>query len=106
MQKFNGVERIMIGLLEKAHHPLIRGGLLVLATALTLVSCAPISSLGASRSDSRGEIHMPTETHSIELPDLGPAPELTNEIWLNTKAPLCIADLNGKVILLDFWTFG
>ncbi len=40
------------------------------------------------------------------LPDLGEAPELENEIWLNVEQPLRLADLRGKVVLLDMWTFG
>lgn len=40
------------------------------------------------------------------LPDLGPAPELANEIWLNSETPLRLADLRGEVVLLDMWTFG
>ena len=40
------------------------------------------------------------------LPDLGPAPELTNDSWLNVDAPLRLADLRGKVVLIDMWTFG
>jgi hypothetical protein len=40
------------------------------------------------------------------LPDLGEAPELTNEVWLNTDAPLRLAGLRGSVVLLDMWTFG
>ncbi len=40
------------------------------------------------------------------LPDLGPAPELTNDIWLNVDAPLRLADLRGKVVAIDMWTFG
>ncbi|HVO41913.1 MAG TPA: redoxin domain-containing protein [Aggregatilineales bacterium] len=39
------------------------------------------------------------------LDDLGPAPELTNDVWINTDYPLRLADLRGKVILLQFWTF-
>ncbi len=39
------------------------------------------------------------------LPDLGVAPELTNSIWLNTPAPLRLADLRGKVVGLEMWTF-
>jgi thiol-disulfide isomerase/thioredoxin len=39
------------------------------------------------------------------LPDLGPAPELTNTIWLNTDHPLRLADLRGKVTALEMWTF-
>lgn len=25
--------------------------------------------------------------------------------WLNTTAPLRMADLRGKIVLLEFWTF-
>jgi len=39
-------------------------------------------------------------------PDLGQAPELGNETWLNTPEPLRLADLRGKVVLIDMWTFG
>ena len=49
-------------------------------------------------------VTIPTSTSS--LPDLGPAPELTNEIWLNVDAPLRLADLRGKVVAIDMWTFG
>ena len=40
------------------------------------------------------------------LPDLGPAPELTNATWLNVDAPLHLADLRGKVVIVEMWTFG
>ena len=39
------------------------------------------------------------------LPDLGPAPEITNTTWLNVDAPLRFANLRGKVVLMDMWTF-
>ncbi|MBI3160351.1 MAG: redoxin domain-containing protein [Chloroflexi bacterium] len=41
-----------------------------------------------------------------ELQDLGVAPELTNVVWLNAERPLRLADLRGKVVLLEMWTFG
>src|SRR5262249_13531347 len=35
------------------------------------------------------------------------APELTGARgWLNTDKPLSLAALKGKVVLLDFWTYG
>ena len=35
------------------------------------------------------------------------APELTGgKSWLNTDKPLSLAALKGKVVLLDFWTYG
>jgi thiol-disulfide isomerase/thioredoxin len=40
------------------------------------------------------------------LPDLGPAPELTNDTWLNVESPLRLADLRGKVVIVEMWTFG
>ena len=36
----------------------------------------------------------------------GPAPEISNEVWLNTDAPIRIAEQRGKVVLVEFWTFG
>ena len=49
-----------------------------------------------------------TETPIVEadLPSLGPAPELENEIWLNTDQPLRLKDIQGSVVLLEMWTYG
>jgi hypothetical protein len=44
--------------------------------------------------------------YRADLPDLGAAPELNNEVWLNTDQPVRLADVRGKVIVLDMWTFG
>ncbi|MFC1878857.1 hypothetical protein ACFLZW_02980 [Chloroflexota bacterium] len=41
-----------------------------------------------------------------DLDDRGPAPELMNEVWLNSEQPLRLKDLRGKVVLLEMWTFG
>jgi len=42
----------------------------------------------------------------LSLPNHGPAPELENEVWLNTDNPIRLANLRGQVVLLDMWTFG
>jgi hypothetical protein len=60
---------------------------------------------------SEAEVDMPnnpeeSDRAAVELADQGAAPELVNDIWLNTPEPLRLADLSGKVVLLEFWTFG
>ncbi len=47
----------------------------------------------------------PAASRAGPLPDLGPAPELSNTVWLNTPSPLRLADLRGKVVGLELWTF-
>jgi thiol-disulfide isomerase/thioredoxin len=64
-----------------------------------------VSSLGAlwfipSSSSSKG-LAMPVQGEKIR------APELTGARgWLNTDKPLTLSALRGKVVLLDFWTYG
>ena len=33
------------------------------------------------------------------------APEFTNDTWVNSE-PLRLKDLKGKVVLIEFWTYG
>lgn len=47
-----------------------------------------------------------TPPSTLVLPDLGPAPDITNEVWLNTDQPLNLDALRGRVVLVEFWTFG
>jgi hypothetical protein len=34
-----------------------------------------------------------------------PAPDVAGEKWINS-APLTISGLRGRVVLVEFWTFG
>ena len=40
------------------------------------------------------------------LENYGLAPELANQVWLNSDQPLRLADLRGNVVLIEMWTFG
>ena len=67
---------------------------------LFLFGCAPQS---VTLKQAGTEISMPKVA---ALPDLGPAPELTNDVWLNVESPLRLADLRGRVVMVEMWTFG
>ncbi|RPI21111.1 MAG: hypothetical protein EHM70_25605 [Chloroflexota bacterium] len=73
--------------------------LALLAGAIS--GCAPAGGNQPGSAPVTGE-----EPEVTPLPDLGAAPELVNDTWLNTGEPLRLADLRGKVVLLDMWTFG
>lgn len=63
-----------------------------------------------SKSVTENYIPAPTPTQSIQkanYPDLGEAPELSNDVWLNTNGEaLRLANLRGKVVIIDMWTYG
>ena len=66
---------------------------------LTLAACSTGAAAGPGGLE-------PTSPPPLELPFLGQAPELENEVWLNTDQPLQLAGLRGQVVLLEMWTFG
>ncbi len=44
-------------------------------------------------------------TTTSKLEDFGPAPDFTgNDRWFNSE-PLTLAELKGRVVLIDFWTY-
>jgi len=61
--------------------------------ACTLAACGASPAMG----DPQAQAAM--------LKNLGPAPELKNQVWLNVDHPLRLEDLRGKVVLLEMWTF-
>lgn len=64
------------------------------------VTASPINSAAADQSTALPKLER------TPLPTGPKAPAITNQVWLNTDKPLTQADLSGKVILIDFWTFG
>jgi hypothetical protein len=52
-----------------------------------------------------GEIPTPDQRTAAFFQSSPMAPDLNiGTDWLNTKKPLSLADLQGHVVLLDFWT--
>jgi PBP1b-binding outer membrane lipoprotein LpoB len=75
--------------------------------ALLLFGCSAQQTTPSAQSDNQPPTEEePAMPKVASLPDLGPAPELTNDTWLNVDSPLRLADLHGKVVLIDMWTFG
>jgi len=50
-------------------------------------------------------IGMPWPAPSYAFIIGAPAPEITGGPWLNSK-PLRLNDLKGRIVLLEFWTYG
>jgi len=86
------------------------------AVTLTACSAGPPADNSASGSTLLGESTAePTEPDEESAPAsdtptyIGtvPAPEFPDGLeWINVSAPLTIEDLRGKVVLMDFWTYG
>jgi len=82
--------------------------------ALILFGCASQQNASSSQSGAQPRVEesfdstqdKPAMPKAASLPDLGPAPELTNDTWLNVPSPLRIAELKGKVVIVEMWTFG
>jgi thiol-disulfide isomerase/thioredoxin len=76
---------------------------LSLVLCLILVGCSPVASPAPSTETEA--MAQPSAT-AAAMPDYGPAPEIEGANWINTDQPLRLADLRGKVVLLEMWTFG
>jgi DNA-binding beta-propeller fold protein YncE len=81
-------------------------GLLSLWLALGILSCAPVNARPLPSFYLKGYLKG-TSSMSSRYQGKVRAPELAGARgWLNTDKPLSIAALKGKVVLLDFWTYG
>jgi thiol-disulfide isomerase/thioredoxin len=79
-----------------------------LSICLLLVGCTAVESAG--NFNTQPELVPPTvvpvEADLSHLQNFGDAPELSTDVWLNTDQVLRLADLRGKVVLIEMWTFG
>jgi hypothetical protein len=84
----------------------------LIAISFTLSGCAqeasgemtPSAALPEPEPEVKEELTGETSSKSpglLHLPDLGIAPELTNETWLNTSEPLRLSRLRGKVVIVE-----
>ncbi len=83
--------------------------LLVSALGLTTAACAGGGDTAepAAIATVAGTALAGAASAAPELPDLGAAPDFGNDVWLNTEGHMLrLADLRGKVVLVEFWTFG
>lgn len=92
--------------------PPMRIFLTALALALLAAACSNSDSadppevsttLVSSSSSSPSETVGPAPSYAGTVP----APAFPADLdWLNTNAPLTMTELQGKIVLLDFWTYG
>lgn len=81
---------------------------------LLLAGCSVFSngSFAQMGLDSGSEFQDPVDdlnaqpTVQMVLQDCGMAPELRNDVWINTDQPLRLTELRGKVVLIDMWNYG
>lgn len=83
--------------------------ILVLVFGLVCAACSPSSGGAATtHADVSGAPQSSTATYSGEsFAGTVDAPEFPEGMdWINTDTALTLDDLKGKVVLLDFWTYG
>ncbi len=76
----------------------------LISLILLMAGCSPQQANQPAQSAQNRPSPLATSTRS-DLPERGPAPELENQVWINTNHPLRLKDLRGKVVLLEMWTF-
>jgi DNA-binding beta-propeller fold protein YncE len=74
--------------------------LLALSVGASRVVVAQMNEEGERQQRKGSEMSIP-DRGRVRAPELG-----NNRGWLNTGKPLSLAALRGKVVLLDFWTYG
>ena len=80
--------------------------LLITALAAVAASCTPSGNADAP-STTTGDQSTTAEYTGESFAGTVEAPEFPEGLeWINTASPIAMNDLKGKVVLLDFWTYG
>jgi len=75
--------------------------------AVALVACSTASPTSSPTTANASTPAAPASDQVRSYAGTQPAPPFPTDVdWLNTPAPLTLKDLRGKVVLLDFWTYG
>ncbi|MFN8418623.1 MAG: redoxin domain-containing protein [Anaerolineae bacterium] len=77
----------------------ILAGLLVIT--LLIVALPSLFMLAESGAPIEGDVRFQTYEGKINAPEFPSGLD-----WINTDKPLKLSDLKGKIVLLDFWTYG
>jgi DNA-binding beta-propeller fold protein YncE len=91
-------------------------GILLAVLALTVPACSGGAGSNSTTTDRGADTTGPPATEEpndadstepVSYAGTTPAPEFPEGLdWLNTDTPLTMGSLQGKVVLLDFWTYG
>ncbi len=82
----------------------LQGWMLLIGSLFLLTACSMVAS--EEEEDLVSKSQNASGFENVTLVDHGPTAEWKNQVWLNTEQPLRLQALRGKVVLLDFWTFG
>src|SRR5215813_4314542 len=64
-----------------------------------------VLNVGVSRLTSGGKSRMIVPKNSADATKAPVAPEISGGTWINSE-PLTLKSLRGRVVVVDFWTFG
>lgn len=73
--------------------------------ALILLAVVALVGLGVWQRWQSAPAESASSASTTSAPRTPLAPEIAGDTWLNS-APLASEDLRGKVVVIEFWTFG
>lgn len=73
------------------------------ALLMLFIACAL---MGCTRTTELSTTKHPKAIMEADYPIIRTAPEIIGEVWINADGPLHMKDLQGKVVLIEMWTYG